>query len=106
MTFPNDQFKQCRRCFEGQTCWSLAEAEGDRHSLEVCFILRQSQMCAPDSQPACVIAQTQARERKKPIYLGLADEKRVMEVCPTSAPTDFLILTQFGNSQGLIKLDG
>ena len=48
-------------------------------------------MCAPNSQPACMIAQTQARERKKPIYLGLANEKRVMEVCPTSALTDFPI---------------
>lgn len=63
-------------------------------------------MCAPNSQPTCMIAQTQARERKKPIYLGLADEKRVMEVCSTSALTDFPILIQFGNSQGLIKLGG
>ena len=38
--------------------------------------------------------------------LGLADEKRVMEVCSTSALTDFPILIQFGNSQGLIKLGG
>ena len=77
--------KQRRRCFEGQACWSLAEAGGDGHSLEVCFILRQSQMCAPNSQPACMITQTQARERKK-AYLfrscwWIASDGNVSNLC-------------------------